>query len=54
MKYFRQGTLNYYDGFTYCIEEKKWWGWKTVIESDDVSEILHIREQIESKGGIFI
>lgn len=38
----------------FAIQEKKWWGWKTIATSHFDYKIRLIRLQIEAQGGIFV
>lgn len=55
MKYYREGVISYliYED-EHVIQEKKWWGWETILRTYSEEKVKRVREQIEKSGGIFI
>lgn len=55
MKLYRYGPIQYvHRSNTYCIQEKRWWGWKTILNYEDKDNMLEIVNQMKNKGEIFV
>ena len=55
MKMYRAGRLEYMlGGFSYCIQEKKWYGWKTLSTFCNKQHWQSAINDLKSKGYIVL
>ena len=55
MKKYRFGQLSHWTGeWSYCIQEERWWGWKSILISSCKQKCLKLAKKLESLGYLVI